>query len=149
MLNENLLDNKDIIIAKLKLTIEKFKEYDIERKKYYSNALIELGKLKDEVEELRGINKYSKSYMAMKDENRRLKASLTKKGIEELTDFYDVKNVELIIQNQSLKNENRKLRFRNKELIKNNKMLISKLNKIEKFTGDINEENDYTGEIYE
>lgn len=129
MLNEDLLDDKDIIIARLKLAIEKFKEYDIERKKYYSNALIELGKLKDEVEELRGINKYSKSYIAMKDENRRLKASLIKKGIEELTDFYDVKNVELIIQNQSLKGENKKLRSRNNELIKNNKMLISKLNK--------------------
>lgn len=129
MLNEDLLDDKDIIIAKLKLAIEKFKEYDIERKKYYSNALIELGKLKDEVEELREINKYSKSYIAMKDENRRLKASLIKKGIEELTDFYDVKNVELIIQNQSLKGENKKLRSRNNELIKNNKMLISKLNK--------------------
>lgn len=46
MLNEDLLDDKDIIIARLKLAIEKFKEYDIERKKYYSNVLIELGKLK-------------------------------------------------------------------------------------------------------
>lgn len=48
-----------------------------------------------------------------------------------LTDFYDVKNVELIIQNQTLKGENRKLRARNSELIKNNKMLINKLNKYE------------------
>lgn len=103
MLNENLMDSKDIIIAKLKLAIKEFQEYDIERKKYYSNALVELGKLKDEIEELRGINKYSKSYIAMKDENRRLKASLARK---ELTDFYDVKNVELIIQNQTLKGEN-------------------------------------------
>lgn len=79
MLNENLMDSKDIIIAKLKLAIKEFQEYDIERKKYYSNALVELGKLKDE--ELRGINKYSKSYIAMKDENRRLKASLARKGI--------------------------------------------------------------------
>lgn len=96
MLNENLMDSKDIIIAKLKLAIKEFQEYDIERKKYYSNALVELGKLKDEIEELRGINKYSKSYIAMKDENRRLKASLARKGIKELTDFYDVKNVELV-----------------------------------------------------
>lgn len=35
------------------------------------NTIVELGKLKDEIEELRGINKYSKNY-----ENRRLKASL-------------------------------------------------------------------------
>lgn len=131
MLNENLMNSKDIIIAKLKLAIKEFQEYDIERKKYYSNALVELGKLKDEIEELRGINKYSKSYIAMKDENRRLKASLARKGIKELTDFYDVKNVELIIQNQTLKGENRKLRASNSELIKNNKMLINKLNKYE------------------
>lgn len=51
MLNENLMDSKDIIIAKLKLAIKEFQEYDIERKKYYSNALVELGKLKDEMEE--------------------------------------------------------------------------------------------------
>lgn len=43
MLNENLMDSKDIIIAKLKLAIKEFQEYDIERKKYYSNALVELG----------------------------------------------------------------------------------------------------------
>lgn len=40
MLNENLMDSKDIIIAKLKLAIKEFQEYDIERKKYYSNALV-------------------------------------------------------------------------------------------------------------
>lgn len=46
MLNENLMDSKDIIIAKLKLAIKEFQEYDIERKKYYSNALVELVKIK-------------------------------------------------------------------------------------------------------
>lgn len=131
MLNEDLLDSKDKEICKLKLQIEKFKEYDKKRKEYYSNALIELGQLKDEIDELREMNKYSKSYMAMKDENRRLKASLAIKNIKELTDFYDVKNVELIIQNQSLKGENRKLRIRNNELSKINKMLINRLNKYE------------------
>lgn len=131
MLNEDLLDPKDREICKLKLQIEKFKEYDKKRKEYYSNALIELGQLKDEIDELRGINKYSKSYMAMKDENRRLKASLAIKKIKELTDFYDVKNVELIIQNQTLKGKNRKLRIQNNELIKINKMLINRLNKYE------------------
>ena len=67
----------------------------------------------------------------MKDENRRLKASLAIKKIKELTDFYDVKNVELIIQNQSLKGKNRKLRIQNDELNKINKMLINRLNKYE------------------
>ena len=131
MLNEDLLNPKDKEIYKLKLQIEKFKEYDKKRKEYYSNILIKLGQLKDEIDELRGINKYSKSYMAMKDENRRLKASLAIKKIKELTDFYDVKNVELIIQNQSLKGKNRKLRIQNDELNKINKMLINRLNKYE------------------
>ena len=69
--------------------------------------------------------------MAMKDENRRLKTSIAIKNIKELTDFYDVKNVELIIQNQSLKGKNRKLRIQNDELNKINKMLINRLNKYE------------------
>lgn len=52
MLNENLMDSKDIIIAKLKLAIKEFQEYDIERKKYYSNALVELGKLRMKLKSL-------------------------------------------------------------------------------------------------
>ena len=82
MLNENLMDSKDIIIAKLKLAIKEFQEYDIERKKYYSNALVELGKLKDEIEELRGINKYSKSYIAKNGMN------IAEKSMEK-TRFYN------------------------------------------------------------
>ena len=65
MLNENLMDSKDIIIAKLKLAIKEFQEYDIERKKYYSNALVELGKLKDEI---------IIQNQTLKGENRKLRA---------------------------------------------------------------------------
>lgn len=43
MLNEDLLDPKDLEIAKLKQTIAHFKEYDEKRKKYYSDALQRLG----------------------------------------------------------------------------------------------------------
>lgn len=52
MLNEDLINPKDIEIAKLKLTIEKFKRYDAERKQYYSNALQRLGELESYVQEL-------------------------------------------------------------------------------------------------
>lgn len=52
MLNEDLINLKDIEIAKLKLTIEKFKRYDAERKQYYSNALQRLGELESYVQEL-------------------------------------------------------------------------------------------------
>lgn len=129
MLNENLMDSKDIIIAKLKLAIKEFQEYDIERKKYYSNALVELGKLKDEIEELRGINKYSKSYIAMKDENRRLKASLARKGIKELTDFYDVKNVELIIHRE-IYNDKDELMWHNAELVNRGEIITQGIRSI-------------------
>ena len=50
MINENLIDNPEI--ARLKLQIEKFKKYDAERKKYYSNALVRLGQLTEFFEEL-------------------------------------------------------------------------------------------------
>lgn len=52
MLNKDLVDKKDIEIAKLKLAIEKFKRYDAERKQYYSDALKRLGELESYVEEL-------------------------------------------------------------------------------------------------
>lgn len=52
MLNKDLINPKDIEIAKLKLTIEKFKRYDAERKQYYSNALQRLGELESYVQEL-------------------------------------------------------------------------------------------------
>lgn len=46
---------------------------------------MELGKLKDEIEELRGINKYSKSYIAMKDPDYIEEIILLKEYLEELT----------------------------------------------------------------
>lgn len=58
MLNEDLLDKKDIEIFRLKKCIEDFKKYDSKRKKYYSKALMELGQLKDYVSGLEdaGVN---------------------------------------------------------------------------------------------
>ena len=46
MLNKELFeDPKDAEIARLKMTIEKFKEYDKERKKYYADKMQRLGEL--------------------------------------------------------------------------------------------------------
>lgn len=55
MLNEDLMDPKDLKIARLELTIKKFKEYDEERKRYYKKAMVELGELKSYVAELEDI----------------------------------------------------------------------------------------------
>ena len=52
MLNKDLVDPKDIEIARLKLAIENFKKYDAERKEYYAKSLQRLGELESYVEEL-------------------------------------------------------------------------------------------------
>ncbi len=52
MLNEDLLSPKDVEINKLKIAIQRFKEYDKERKEYYKKSLQELGELKSYVQEL-------------------------------------------------------------------------------------------------
>lgn len=59
MLNEDLMDAKDIEIFKLKKTIEKFKEYDEERKAYYRDLVLRIKELESLVEELKSqITKY-------------------------------------------------------------------------------------------
>lgn len=52
MINKDLLNPKDVEIAKLKLVIENFKKYDAKRKKYYASSLQRLGELESYVEEL-------------------------------------------------------------------------------------------------
>lgn len=52
MLNKDIIDPKDLEIAKLKLAIEKFKKYDAERKQYYSKSLQRLGELESYVQEI-------------------------------------------------------------------------------------------------
>ena len=43
MLNKNLMDNPEVV--RLKLTIDSFKKYDIERKEYVSNLEFRIGQL--------------------------------------------------------------------------------------------------------
>lgn len=53
MLNENLFDDpKDAEIARLKLCISRFKEYDQKRKQFYADKLQRLGELESYVQEL-------------------------------------------------------------------------------------------------
>lgn len=55
MLNKDLFEDKrDLTIAKLRITIDKFKEYDKERNKLISDLQKEIGKLKAYIEELEG-----------------------------------------------------------------------------------------------
>lgn len=59
MLNEELIDKKDLVIAKLKLKINKleeaikdFKAYDKERKEHYSSLGVRVGQLESYIQEL-------------------------------------------------------------------------------------------------
>lgn len=59
MLNEELIDKKDLVIAKLKLKISRleeaikdFKAYDKERKEYYSGLRVRVGQLESYIQEL-------------------------------------------------------------------------------------------------
>lgn len=52
MLNQDLIDKKDITIARLKRTIEAFKAYDKKRKEYYSKSMMRLGELESYIMEI-------------------------------------------------------------------------------------------------
>lgn len=54
MLNKKLFnDPKDAEIARLKMTIEKFKEYDRKRKEYYADRMRRLGELESFMDEIK------------------------------------------------------------------------------------------------
>ena len=59
-------------ISRLKSTISKFKEYDKERKEYYSKILIEYGQLKSYIEELEDSDKKAKKINNQRREIGRL-----------------------------------------------------------------------------
>ena len=60
------LDQKDLRILELEECISKFKEYDKKRKEYYSNVLIELGKLHSELIEFKETNDYYNKIKSLK-----------------------------------------------------------------------------------
>jgi predicted RNase H-like nuclease (RuvC/YqgF family) len=87
MLNEELIPDLEkaklkITVQQLQKTIQAFKGYDEERKKYYSDRLIELGELKSYIEELEDkdstIPKLKRQIKAMKLANNKLKERLKK-----------------------------------------------------------------------
>lgn len=76
MLNKKLFDDpKDAEIARLKMMIEKFKEYDRERKKYYADKMQRLGELESYVQEIdteTEIGKLKDTIMRLRKEVSRL-----------------------------------------------------------------------------
>lgn len=123
MLNENLIGKKDAEIARLKIAIEKFKEYDNNRKEYYKTKLQRLGELEALLDEIDS----SKDKLKQKIITQR-------KEIKHLSDIIRVSKIEEnrtpeelaeIVTFDSIKTENKKLRTENKKLKEDISRLIS------------------------
>lgn len=128
MLNKDLIDPKDIEIAKLKLTIEKFKKYDAERKQYYSNALQRLGELESYVQELEAdsvIPKLKKKVDEQGKQLRYLNRVITANKYHLFNDDYTLTSA---ITENELKERNKVLSKELTNLRKTIKELICKLN---------------------
>lgn len=93
MLNEQLMDPRDLTIAKLKQTIADFKEYDSKRKQYYASLEIEIGKLKAYIEELESEKCTKKLRKKLKDQQKRL-ALLSAKEFLSKFEIEDIQAIE-------------------------------------------------------
>lgn len=141
MLNQNLFDKKDIEIAKLKLIIKDFKEYDEKRKKYYANKMQRLGELESFFEELSGqssenedensrIFRLQKKVLNQRLELNKLQKTISNKDIdfEKYKTMEDILNIEE--ENKVLKKREKELKNENLNLKKTISELVYKLNKI-------------------
>ena len=126
MLNKELIDPKDITIAKLKQTIEDFKKYDSERKKYYASLEIEVGKLKAYIEELESEKGVENLRKKLKKQQQQLAAFHAKTFL----DKFEMKDIQAIVTANKM-NLQHQIDVKNKE-IKELKLvrdrLLAKLN---------------------
>ena len=110
MLNKKLFDDpKDVEIARLKMTIEKFKEYDKERKKYYADKMQRLGELESYVQEIdteTEIGKLKEEIMRLRKEVSRLSKEINVRRIEETRTDEELSDV---LSRDALRQRNRKL----------------------------------------
>ena len=141
MLNKELLGSqKDVEIALLKMTIEKFKEYDRKRTEYYAGKMRRLGELEAFIAELEDGNAESSmraKIVRQADELRKLRKHIQAHGIE--TNRAEEELTEIISKNE-LKMQVRKWRREAKRLKKENTELIMRLNRGERATGEGNDE---------
>lgn len=130
MLNEKLFDNpKDAEIARLKMAIEKFKEYDQERKKYYAEKMQRLGELESYMQELdteTEIGKLKNEIMKLRKEVSRLSKEIQVRRIEEMRSDEELSE---IISRDSLRQRNKMLTERVVKLEKERDELIRKMRK--------------------
>lgn len=139
MLNKELLGSqKDVEIARLKMTIEKFKEYDRKRTEYYAGKMQRLGELEAFIAELEDGNAESSmraKIVRQADELRKLRKHIQVHGIETSRTEEDLTE---IISKDELKMQVRKWRREAKRLKKENTELIMRLNRGDRATGEGN-----------
>lgn len=141
MLNKDLINPKDLKIAKLRKAIKDFQEYDAERKLYYSEALQKLGELQSYVEELEDTDKCTRKLKELESQNKGLNKKIAElKAIILCNDIKipsDLDKCLLIKENFDLKEANKALMKNNSKLGKTNKELVNKvcelINKLEKY----------------
>lgn len=129
MLNEQFfLNKKDAEIARLKMTIEKFKEYDEKRKKYYAAKMQRLGELESWLDETRASND-DKEIMEAKILNQKEEIKRLQKLIKlyKITDLDD-NEVSEKLSSEQLKRRNKKLSEEVKSLKRTLSDLIYKYN---------------------
>lgn len=110
MLNKELFeDPKDAEIARLKMCIERFKEYDKERKTYYADKMQRLGELESYVQELdteTEIGKLKDTIIKLRKEVSRLSKEINVRRIEETRTDEELSDV---LSRDALRQRNRKL----------------------------------------
>lgn len=129
MMNEELIDPKDLIIGKLRLEIEKkdkiieqFKNYDKNRKEYYSKLAIKVGELESYIAELEaGDDTLAK----LREKNLRLSKELSRLNVKVALSKYneDEINLATTLSKLSMKKELDDLRRK----IRSNKDTINTL----------------------
>lgn len=119
MINKKLFDDpKDAKIARLKMTIEKFKEYDRERKKYYADNMQRLGELESYVQELdmeTEIGKLKQTISTLQGQIRKLSKVIEARHIE---DNRTEEELSEVITISKLRKNNRHLKEQVDKLIK-------------------------------
>ena len=130
MLNEDLFEEKDKEILKLKALIERFKKYDSNRKQYYADVLVELGQLRTYVSELEDTDKKAKKIKAQKLVIKNLERTITENKIAKIVDPEKIKEIEiteLLEHVKKLEQDNSSLREKIRQYRKEISRLCNKL----------------------
>ena len=116
MLNKKLFDDpKDAEIARLKMAIEKFKEYDKERKEYYAKKMQRLGELESYVQEIDTETEIWKLKSQIIDLKKQLGALSLKLQVYRIEEKRTPEELSDIISRDSLRQKNKQL---NAEVVK-------------------------------